>query len=146
MAEKINFFNEEISFTIKHKGLVRQWINECIKNEKYAPGHISIILCNDNYLHKINLKYLDHDTYTDIVTFNYTENNTISGDLFISVERVQDNAQRYSKNIPDELHRVIIHGVLHLCNYDDKTTSEKQEMTEKENIYLACRPDKLRIS
>lgn len=145
MADKINFFNEDSSFIIKNKGLLRRWISDCIKKENHASGIINIIMCSDNYLHEINLKYLNHDTYTDIITFNYTENNTISGDLFISIDRVTENARQYSKNSTDELHRVIIHGILHLCNYNDKTASEKQRMTEKENIYLACRPDKLRI-
>jgi probable rRNA maturation factor len=145
MAEKINFFNEDSSFTVKHKVLLRGWIRDCIKKEKYATGNINIILCSDKYLHEINVKYLNHDTFTDIITFNYSENNTISGDLFISIERVIENTGQYSNNSSDELHRVIIHGVLHLCKYNDKTISDKQRMTEKENKYLACRPDKLRI-
>jgi rRNA maturation RNase YbeY len=145
MPEKINFFNEDSSFTVKHKGLLRGWISECVKKEKYAIGNINIILCSDKYLHEINVKYLNHDNFTDIITFNYSENSTISGDLFISIERVVENSVQYSKSSNDELHRVIIHGILHLCNYNDKTKSEKQQMTEKENIYLASRPYKLGI-
>jgi probable rRNA maturation factor len=145
MAEKINFFNEESSFTIKHKGLIRQWIKACIISENLKTGNINIVFCSDNYLHEINIKYLNHDTLTDIITFNYSEGKTISGDLFISIERVLENSNYFSNNSLDELHRVIIHGILHLCNYEDKSVEAKKIMTEKENINLARRPDQLRV-
>jgi probable rRNA maturation factor len=145
MAEKINFFNEDCSFKIKNKTLLRKWLKNCIAEENFKPGAINIILCSDKYLHDINIKYLNHDTFTDIITFNYSDNKKLSGDLFISIERVIENASHFSNNITDELHRIIIHGILHLCNYNDKTEDGKKEMTKKENIKLAFRPQGLRI-
>jgi len=104
---------------------------------------LNIILCNDEYLHKLNLSFLNHDTLTDIITFDYTESDIISGDIFISISRIKENANKYSLAIKEELHRVTIHGILHLCGYGDKTKREKEIMTSKENEYLAERPYKL---
>jgi rRNA maturation RNase YbeY len=146
MTQAINFFQEETSYTVKQKTHLRKWIADAISSEGLKTGDINIILCSDDYLHKMNTEYLDHDTYTDIITFDYSEDESISGDLFISIERVKENAGLYSKRINEELHRVIIHGVLHLCGYGDKTTIEKERMTEKENINLLCRPDQLKVS
>lgn len=146
MIQTINFFQEETSYVIKQKFKLRKWIADVISTEGLKTGDINIILCSDKYLHKMNTEYLDHDTFTDIITFDYSEDKLISGDLFISIERVKENAGLYSKRISEELHRVIIHGVLHLCGYGDKSTIEKEKMTEKENINLLRRPDRLRIS
>lgn len=146
MNENIHFFSEEISFVVKQKKLLRKWVSESIKKEGFQPSDINMIFCNDAYLHKMNVEYLGHDTFTDIITFYYSTENEISGDLFISIDRIKENAKLFSKNFADELHRVIIHGVLHLCNYGDKTEGEKQKMRKKENIYLSRRPDKLRDS
>lgn len=146
MSNKINFFLEETTFPIKKKGLLRRWISESISLEGFVSGNINVILCSDEYLHKMNIEYLNHDTFTDIITFDYSENKIISGDLFISIDRIKENASIFSKKVIDELHRVIIHGVLHLCKFGDKTKLEKEVMTQKENAYLLLRPDKLRVS
>ena len=116
---------------------LRLWIRETITSEGFRSGEISFIFCGDNYLHQINKEYLRHDTYTDIITFdNSDEEGTISGDIFISVERVEENALGFQVSSTDELHRVIIHGILHLCGYLDKKPADKKQMTEKENYYL----------
>ena len=107
-----------------------------IQNEGKTFGDISVIFCSDEYLLKINEQYLDHNYYTDIVTFDYVENAVISGDLFISVDRVAENAEKYGNPFIEELHRVIIHGVLHLVGYNDKTVKEQSLMREKEDFYL----------
>lgn len=143
MNYNIQFFNEEIAYSIKQKNQLRQWISSCIEEENHKPGIINIILCSDAYLYKMNVEYLNHDTYTDIITFDNAVEDEISGDLFISLERIRENAREYSRKIADELHRVIIHGILHLCGYGDKTDEEKKEMREKENMHLSHRPDKL---
>ena len=139
MAGSINFFSEEISFTLKNKIKVRNWISETILQESRHLRELNIIFCSDDYLLNINRQYLNHDTFTDIITFDTGIGNDLIGDIFISIERVRENAS--SLNIPevDELHRVIIHGVLHLIGYGDKKPSQKMEMTAKEDIYLSVR-------
>lgn len=139
-SSSINFFIEDISYSLKNKVAIRKWIANTINTEKFKPGEISFIFCSDKYLHRINVGYLQHDTYTDIITFDNSEDeNTITGDIFISVERVQENARKFNVLEADELHRVIIHGILHLCGYLDKTASDKIRMTAKENEYLLKR-------
>jgi len=146
MSNKINFFNEGVSTTIKQKILLRKWIEQSIQAEDFNTGNINFILCSDQYLHEMNVKYLDHDTLTDVITFDYSEGKTISGDIFLGVETIEDNSNTFSREFVDELHRVIIHGVLHLCKYNDKTKNEKEIMTKMENTYLSLRPYKLRSS
>jgi probable rRNA maturation factor len=137
MSSKIiNFYFEDVTFTLEQKKKLRSWVKTTIQTENFEAGPISYIFCSDKYLHEMNLKYLNHDTYTDIITFDYTENKVISGDLFISYDRVKQNAKSFGKTIKNELHRVMIHGVLHLCNFGDKTESEKTIMRNKENQYL----------
>lgn len=137
----IQFFSEDIAFTLKEKQKVRQWVAETIKSEGFKRiGELSFIFCSDAYLLEINKQYLNHDTFTDIVTFDSSEEEeTIAGDIFISVERIQENAAKFGVPERDELHRVIIHGVLHLCGYYDKKKEDKEQMTFKENDYLAKR-------
>src|SRR5690606_30544199 len=136
----VNFFTEEIKYTIKNKLLLKQWIKDAITNEGLKPGEISFIFCSDEYLHKINVEYLNHDTYTDIITFDNSEDeNVIAGDIFISIDRIKENAKSFLVKEVDELHRVIIHGILHLCGYLDKKPVDKKRMTEKENEYLSKR-------
>lgn len=136
----VNFFTEEIKYTIKNKLLLKQWIKDAIANEGLKPGEISFIFCSDEYLHKINVEYLNHDTYTDIITFdNSDDENVIAGDIFISIDRIKENAKSFLVKEVDELHRVIIHGILHLCGYLDKKPVDKKRMTEKENEYLSKR-------
>ncbi|OYD41977.1 rRNA maturation RNase YbeY [Sphingobacterium cellulitidis] len=137
----IQFFSQDIDFTLKEKQKVRQWIGKTIKEEGYSRvGEMSFVFCSDAYLLDINKQYLNHDTFTDIVTFDSSEKeDLIAGDIFISVERTMENAQKFNVSNRDELHRVIIHGVLHLCGYYDKTKEEKTLMTQKEDYYLAKR-------
>lgn len=137
----IQFFSEDIDFTLKEKQKVREWIGATIKAEGFKRvGELSFVLCSDAYLLEINKQYLDHDTFTDIVTFDSSEDeDVIAGDIFISVERTSENAKKFNVSERDELHRVIIHGVLHLCGYYDKEKEDKTLMTEKEDFYLAKR-------
>ncbi len=137
----IFFFNEDITYIIKDKQKVRKWVADTIKAEGFKRiGELNFILCSDAYLLEINKQYLHHDTFTDIVTFDSSEEDSvIAGDIFISVERIKENALKFKVPEQDELHRVIIHGVLHLCGYLDKKKEDKELMTAKENAYLAKR-------
>ena len=138
MPVKINFFTEEIDFKLKNKKLLRTWIEETITAENHILREINYIFCSDAYLLKINQDYLQHDTYTDIITFNNSEKEKeIVSDIFISIERVSENASTYNISVLQELNRVMIHGALHLSGYKDKSAKDKKLMTEKENFYLA---------
>lgn len=123
---------------------VRQWIESIVSERGGQVGAINYIFCGDEYLHQMNVEYLDHDTLTDIITFPYEAFPVVSGDLFISTERVADNANDLKTKYTDELHRVIIHGVLHLCGQGDKTDQEASEMRRLEDWALALRPAGLR--
>jgi len=144
-TRKINFFQEKIDYTLKNKAFIRKWIADTIIAEGFQElGPLNFIFCTDEYLLSINQEYLHHDTYTDIITFDTSEkSHRISGDIFISIERVRENASLLKVAVQDEIHRVIIHGILHLCGYLDKGKDEKQVMTEKEDHYLAKRPTDL---
>ena len=135
----VRFFTQDTSFDIKGKLLLRKWIKTVITAYKSVQGEISIIFCSDSYLLEINKKYLGHDYYTDIITFDYCEQNRISGDLFISVDSVRENSLEYGTEFKDELNRVIVHGILHLIGYDDHTDEDVMTMREKENYYLDIR-------
>jgi rRNA maturation RNase YbeY len=111
-------------------------LESLIGSENFESGEITIVFCTDDYLLEMNKRYLSHNFYTDIITFDYSENGVISGDLFISVDRVNDNAGSFSVSVDNELKRVIYHGVLHLCGYKDKTENDIKEMREKENFYI----------
>jgi len=113
------------------------WISKVCIIENYNLGDISLIFCSDEYLLDMNRTHLDHDYYTDIITFDYTDNQIVSGDLFISIDRVRDNATDFNVSFEHELHRVIIHGVLHLCGYKDKSDDEEKLMRTKENNALS---------
>jgi rRNA maturation RNase YbeY len=133
----IHFFEEDITYKLKHKTLVRQWITQTILAEGYRLKELNYIFCSDAYLLQINQQYLNHDTYTDIVTFDNSDiEKVIIGDIFISIERIRENAAKFNTSDTDELHRVIIHGALHLLGYTDKTATAKQKMTQKEDFYL----------
>ena len=119
------------------RSLINEQIIRLIENEGKELGEIAIILCSDQYLLKMNRQYLEHDFFTDIITFNYNENQIVNGDLFISTDRVKENSAQYGISTSEELCRVIFHGLLHLTGYDDKTEKEKQLMREKENYYLS---------
>lgn len=136
----IHFFTEDTPYKIGQKLLLKQWIKATVAAERFRVGEISIIVCSDAYLLAINTQYLRHDTYTDIVTFdNSDRDDTIAGDVFVSIDRVRENAVKFGVPERDELHRVIIHGILHLCGYGDKKKGEKALMTEKEDFYLERR-------
>ena len=139
MNPSIWFHSEGISYTLRNKRDVRVWITEVIRREKQTCEAINFIFCNDAHLLGINRAYLDHDTYTDIITFDYTENCAISGDIFISVDRTRENAKKFGTGARDELHRVMVHGVLHLLGYKDKTDAEKQQMRNLEEKCLSLR-------
>ncbi|WP_207533494.1 rRNA maturation RNase YbeY [Desertivirga arenae] len=136
----INFFQEEITFILKDKIKLREWIKQTILKEGCKLNELNFIFCNDTYLLNINREYLNHDTYTDIITFdNSDEEGVITGDIFISYERVCENAEKFSVSVKDELHRIIIHGTLHLLGYKDKSKGDKDLMTQKENEHLELR-------
>ena len=132
----VAFFNEDIVFPFKEKTLCRRWLKIVAESEVMVLGDVSIIFCSDNYILDVNLKYLQHDYYTDIITFDYCSGNRLSGDLFISIDSVRENAAYYGTEFQDELHRVIVHGLLHLVGYDDHTEEDIAVMRSKENYYL----------
>lgn len=135
----IHYHQEDTNFKIKDRLVLRKWINNTILNEGKIPGDLNYVFCSDKYLLDLNRSALDHDYYTDIITFDYCEENLISGDLFISVDRVGDNASQMGHSFSDELHRVMIHGILHLCGYKDKSKKDEQLMRKKEDYYLNLR-------
>jgi probable rRNA maturation factor len=136
----ILFFSEGISFKLKNPRKTKSWIKSAIEREHKSLSALNYIFCSDKYLHQINLEYLDHDTLTDIVTFDNSEDDSmIEGDIFISVERVKENSLKFKKTFDDELHRVIIHGALHLIGYSDKSAVAKKQMRKKEDAYLSLR-------
>jgi len=132
----INFYYEDISGLHLPKRKIRNWINSAICEENKKSKDLSFIFCSDSYLLKINQQYLEHDYYTDIITFDYVEGDWVSGDIFISVERVKENAEIFKVLFMNELCRIMIHGVLHLLGYKDKQKDHKSQMTERENYYL----------
>ena len=136
MSSSIHFHSEEVDFHLVNEKKTIKWIKDSIKNETKNVGEISYIFCSDEYLHKMNLEYLNHDTFTDIITFDYTEENIVSGDIFISIDRIKENATKFKTVFENELSRVIIHGVLHLMGYKDKSAQEKEQMRSKEDFYL----------
>lgn len=136
MASKIGFYSEDVPFRLSDIRIKRQWLEKVIESEGKIAGEISYIFCSDDYLYKMNVQYLNHDTLTDVITFDYTEANKISGDIFISIPRVEENASEFGKTFTDELNRVMVHGILHLCGYKDKTTKDEKIMRLKEDEKL----------
>lgn len=133
----IYFFSEGINFKPKNIRHLKNWIKQVVRNEGATLQELNFIFCSDEYLHQINVEYLQHDTYTDIITFdNSDETGRIEGDIFISIDRVKENAQKFQTNLDRELYRVMIHGVLHLLGYQDKTPQEKSQMRAKEDKCL----------
>lgn len=131
----IQFFFENID-KITLSDETKIWLMNLITNEQKKVGEINYIFCDDEYLLKVNRDFLQHDYYTDIITFDYVKGKTIAGDIFVSLPRISENAETHSKNFNLELHRVLAHGVLHLCGYKDKTEEEIKEMRNKEDYYL----------
>ena len=131
-------FNYESEFNLENESVYSNWIARIIESEEYLIGEINYIFCDDEYLHAINVQYLNHDTLTDIISFDYTEGTVISGDIFISTERVRDNANDFNVSFDEELKRVMAHGVLHYCGYKDKSDSDAQLMRKKEEEKINC--------
>lgn len=131
----IHFFFENIDkFSLSDR--TKDWLINLITNEGKKAGEINYIFCDDEYLLKVNQDFLQHDYYTDVITFDYVKGKTIAGDIFVSLPRISENAETHSKDFNVELHRVLAHGILHLCGYKDKTDDEVKEMRNKEDYYL----------
>lgn len=137
MSEKIINFYSENDFELEDEKSFDKWIRQVIASEEKDLGEINYIFCDDHYLYKINLKFLEHDTYTDIISFDNSEGNELNGDIFISTDRVSENAKKYNVDFSEELKRVMSHGILHLCGYGDKSESEAKEMRQKEEEKIA---------
>ncbi len=126
-------FNYETDFQLDNEEAFENWISRVIASESKELGEISYIFCDDEYLHKINVAYLNHDDLTDIISFDYSEGKILQGDIFISIERVKDNAHDFNVSFEEELKRVMIHGVLHYCGYKDKSEADEKIMRSKED-------------
>jgi len=135
----IRYFSEDIAFDFKNKLLTNSWLRTVAGSELKRIGDINIIFCSDNYILDVNLKYLKHDYFTDIITFDYCQDNVLSGDLFISIDSVRENALYYKTDFSNELNRVIVHGILHLIGYDDHSDEDIKIMRSKEDYYLQLR-------
>ena len=134
----IHFFNEDIDFTLENQQQTASWLKSVIENHAHSLEELNYIFCSDNYLLNINKEFLDHNYFTDIITFDHSDiEKTIEGDIFISIDRVEENATEAETNFGNELHRVMVHGLLHLFGYKDKTNSEKKVMREKEDGCLS---------
>ena len=136
----ISFSSVEITYNMKTKLKVKNWVKYIIETEGKMAGEITYVFCNDEHMLGMNEKYLKHDTLTDIITFDYSEKGKLSGDIFISIERVKENAESFHTTFNQELGRVMAHGVLHLSGYKDKTSEDKKLMRTKEDFYLAAYP------
>ena len=137
MRNQIHFFTEGIKYQLKEKRRIVSWIEGIVNHEQKVGGEINFILTTDSFLQKINIKYLNTNTFTDIISFPFSEEEEIvSGDIYISIDRVKDNAIKYKVTVDDELRRIFVHGVLHLIGYNDISTNEKRRMTAMENKYL----------
>jgi len=132
----VRFFNEDIDFNLRNKRVIKTWIDYVLLFENKSRGDISFVFSTDDYVLQINQQYLNHDYYTDIITFNYNEGNVINGDIFISIDTIKVNAREFSGSFQEELYRVMIHGILHLISYNDSTADEIAQMRAKEDFYL----------
>ena len=137
----IGFTDVEIRFNLKNKLRVRTWIKDIIMREAKSLGNITYIFCTDNFLGSMNEKFLNHTTLTDIITFDYSEKDLMSGDIFISIERVRENSITYKTSFDEEIGRVMAHGILHLAGYKDKSGKDKKMMRSKEDLYLTTYPN-----
>lgn len=133
------YFHSENKFSLNNSINISRWLNQCIVKLDKNVGEINYIFCDDAYLLNLNKEYLEHDTLTDIISFDYSDNNTISGDIYISTQRVDENSSLFKTTFQDELHRVLIHGILHFVGFKDKTTTEKATMRKQEDYYLSLR-------
>lgn len=138
--ESIFFFKEDTSYQLKQRAEIRLWLQSIARKEKYTIAELNYIFCSDEYLLQVNKDYLNHDYYTDIITFDNSEKkSSIEGDIFISIDRVRENSSIQKTSLKDELHRVMAHGLLHLTGYKDKTSAEKEIMRKKEDASLSLR-------
>jgi rRNA maturation RNase YbeY len=135
----IYFYTEDIVFKLLLKRKIASWLKAVADAEGKQIGELAVIFCSDDYLLQLNRRYLHHDYYTDIITFDYTDGSRVGGDLFISIDTVRANGVRYKQSFEDELHRVILHGLLHLCGYGDATPAQHKLMRSMEDKYLAMR-------
>lgn len=129
-------FNYETDFELSDETAISEWLSNVIISESKKEGDINYIFCDDEYLHKINVEYLDHDTLTDIISFDYSVGNELHGDIFVSVERVADNAKDFNVSFDEELKRVLVHGILHYAGYKDKSEQDELKMRQKEDEKL----------
>ncbi len=136
LMPSVRFYSQDIPFVLQQKIRLKTWLISSIQNEKKIPGDINYIFCSDEHLYDMNVKYLNHDTYTDIITFDYSEKNQVAGDMFVSIDRVKENAKTLKIPFKTELHRVMVHGVLHLCGYKDKSPKDEKNMRAMEDFYL----------
>ncbi|MEI8046652.1 MAG: rRNA maturation RNase YbeY [Bacteroidota bacterium] len=137
----INFTSVEIKYNLRNKLSLKKWIKSVLVLEGKRCGDITYVFCDDKYLGKMNEQYLKHDTLTDIITFDYSESGVVSGDIFISIERVKENAESFNTGFNAELGRVMVHGILHLLGYKDKRSSDRKIMRSKEDFYLVSFPN-----
>lgn len=135
----VSYFFEETDFLLKGRVKNNKWLRLVAESEIRKLGDINIIFCSDNYILDINQRFLSHDYFTDIITFDYCEGDKLSGDLFISVDSVKENSLQYGTEFNDELNRVMVHGILHLIGYDDHTKAQQKQMRQKEDYYLSLR-------
>ena len=129
-------FNYETDFLLDNEDRLAKWISQAIISEGFKEGDLNYVFCNDDYLYNLNVEFLKHDTLTDIISFDYSFGKVIQGDIFISVDRVMDNANDFAVPFVEELHRVMIHGILHFCGHKDKSDDEERSMRNRENYYL----------
>jgi len=132
-------FHAVNEFNLSEQNNVRAWLSKVVDEEQKKTDQLVYIFCDDKYLHKLNVQFLNHDTYTDVITFDESLGSQLSGEIYISVERVKENASSFGVSFEEELHRVMVHGLLHLCGYKDKSEEETLEMRRKENYYLSLR-------
>lgn len=133
------FHSEDVKFILIEKPAIVSWLSLCIERENKTPNDVSFVFCSDKFLHKMNIEHLKHNTLTDIITFDYCEGEKIIGEMFLSIDRIKENAKKFKNSFEDELHRVMIHGILHLCGYKDKTIEDQKVMSKKEDFYLNLR-------
>ena len=135
-------FSAETQFEFLEAKTTSVWLSSIISQESHREGELSFVFCNDNFLHKLNVEFLNHDTLTDVISFDYSVGKEVHGEIFVSVERVRENAAEFNQRFEAELFRVMAHGVLHFCGYKDKTEAESSMMRNKENFYLEQLMDK----
>lgn len=129
-------FHSQNEFELMHELAIKSWIAKVVQDENFELGQVDYVFCTDEYLHGINVQFLEHDTYTDIISFDYTMGREVSGEIYVSTERVKENAETYNVSFENELHRVLVHGILHFCGYKDKSEKEASEMRLKEDLSL----------